>query len=47
MSDNRSYLPREPDSRTSAGIHVSLCWSPTDGRTCVAVREVRTDPRAA
>jgi hypothetical protein len=43
MSDNRSCLPRELHSRTSAGIQVSLCWSPADGRTWVAVRDVRTN----
>jgi hypothetical protein len=43
MSDNRSCLPRELHSRTSAGIQVSLWWSPADGRTWVAVRDVRTD----
>jgi hypothetical protein len=43
MSDNRSCPPRELHSRTSAGIQVSLWWSPADPRTWVAVRDVRTD----
>jgi hypothetical protein len=43
MSDRLSCLPRELHSRTSAGIQVSLCWSPADGRTWVTVRDVRTD----
>lgn len=43
MSDNRSCLPRELHSRTSASIQVHLWWSPPDGRTWVAVRDVRTD----
>jgi hypothetical protein len=42
MSDILSHLPRELHSRTSAGIQVSLWWSPVDGRTWVAVRDVRT-----
>ncbi len=43
MSDNRSCLPRELHSRTSAGIQVGMWWSPADGRTWVAVRDARTD----
>lgn len=43
MSDNLSHLRRELHSRTSAGIQVSLWWSPADSRTWVAVRDVRTD----
>ena len=43
MSDNLSRRPRELHSRTSAGTRVSLCWSPADSRTWVAVRDVRTD----
>ena len=43
MSDNLARLPRELHSRASAGIQVSLWWSPADGRTWVAVRDVRTD----
>jgi hypothetical protein len=42
MSDNLSRLPRELHSRASAGIQVGLWWSPADGRTWVAVRDVRT-----
>jgi hypothetical protein len=33
MSDKLSRRPREPHSRTSAGIQVNLWWSPADGRT--------------
>lgn len=43
MSDNRACLPCELHSRTSAGIQVSLWWSPADGRTWVAGRDVPTD----
>ena len=43
MSDNLARLPRELHSRTSAGIQVSLSWSPADGRAWVALRDVRTD----
>jgi hypothetical protein len=43
MSENRSCLARELDSRTGAGIQVSLWWSPVEGRTWVAVRDARTD----
>ena len=43
MSDILSHLPRELHSRSSAGIQVSLWWSPADGRTWVAVRDARTD----
>ena len=43
MSDNPSRLPRELHARSSAGIQVSLWWSPADGRTWVAVRDARTD----
>lgn len=43
MSNNLSCRPRELHSRTSAGIQVSLWWSPADGRTWVAVRDIRTD----
>jgi hypothetical protein len=42
MSDNLSRLPRELDSRAGAGLQVSLWWSPADGATWVAVRDVRT-----
>jgi polyisoprenoid-binding protein YceI/predicted ester cyclase len=42
MSDKRACLPCELHSRTSAGIQVSLWWSPADARTWVAVRDVRT-----
>ncbi len=42
MSDNLSRPPRELHSRTSAGIRVSLWWSPADGRTWVTVLDVRT-----
>jgi hypothetical protein len=42
MSDNRSRRPRELHARTSAGIQVSLWWSPAKGRTWVTVRDVRT-----
>lgn len=39
MSDNLARLPRELHRRrTSAGIRVSLWWSPVYGRTWVAVR---------
>jgi hypothetical protein len=41
MSENLSCLPRELHSRASAGIQVSLWWSPAEGRTWVAVRDVR------
>jgi hypothetical protein len=37
MSDNRSCLPRELH-----GLQISPWWLPADGRTGVAVREVRT-----
>lgn len=43
MSDNLSDLPRELHSRASAGIQVSLWWSPADGRTWVAVRDGPAD----
>ncbi|HYB48983.1 MAG TPA: hypothetical protein VED20_16785 [Streptosporangiaceae bacterium] len=39
MSENLSHLPRELHSRTNAGIQVR---SPAEGRTWVAVRDVRT-----
>jgi hypothetical protein len=42
MSDNLSRLPRELHSRASAGLQVSLWWSPADRRTWVAVRDDRT-----
>jgi len=42
MSDSLSRRPLELHSRTSAGIQVSLCWSPAEGRTWVAVRDART-----
>jgi hypothetical protein len=42
MSDNLSRLPRELHSRGSAGIEVSLWWSPADGQTWVAVRDARS-----
>ena len=42
MSENLSRLPRELASRASAGIQVSLWWSPVDDRTWVAVRDART-----
>jgi hypothetical protein len=42
MSDNLSRLPRELHSRASAGLQVSLWWSPADRRTWVAVRDART-----
>jgi hypothetical protein len=43
MSDNQSTLPLELHSRGSAGIQVSLWWSPADGRTWVEVRDVGED----
>lgn len=43
MNDNLAHLPCELHSRTSAGIEVSLWWSPADDRTWVTVRDVRTD----
>jgi hypothetical protein len=43
MSDNFSQPSRELHSRASAGLRVSLWWSPADGRTWVAVRDARTD----
>jgi polyisoprenoid-binding protein YceI len=42
MSENLSHLPRELHGRTSAGIQVSLWWSPADCRTRVPVRDVRS-----
>jgi hypothetical protein len=42
MSENPSQLPRELASRASAGIQVSLWWSPADDRTWVTVRNTRT-----
>jgi hypothetical protein len=42
MSDNLSCLPRELHARVSAGLQVSLWWSPADGATWVAVRDART-----
>ncbi len=43
MNDNLPHAPRELHSRSSAGLQVSLWWSPTDGATWVAVRDTRTD----
>jgi hypothetical protein len=43
MSDKPSHPARELHSRTSAGIQVSLWWSPVNGRTWVTVRDARTD----
>jgi hypothetical protein len=43
MSDEPSHPPCELHTRTSAGIQVSLWWSPVNGRTWVTVRDARTD----
>jgi hypothetical protein len=43
MNENLSCVARELDHRAGAGIQVSLWWSPGDGRTWVAVRDVSTD----
>ena len=43
MSDNFSYDPLELHSRVSAGVQVSLWWSPTSGRTWVTVLDAWTD----
>ena len=43
MSDDPSRRPRELHTRSSAGIQVSLWWSPADGRTWVAVRDIRAN----
>jgi hypothetical protein len=40
-----SHRPRELHSRADAGVHVSLWWSPTSGRTWVTVLDARTDAR--
>jgi hypothetical protein len=42
MSDNVFHLPRELHARSSAGIQVSLWWSPAGSRTWVAVHDIRT-----
>jgi hypothetical protein len=42
MNDNLPHRPRELHSRSSAGLQVSLWWSPADGATWVAVLEADT-----
>lgn len=43
MSGNPSHDPVELHRRASAGVEVSLWWSPTSGRTWVAVLDARAD----
>ena len=43
MSDKRAHDPVELHRRANAGIQVSLWWSPTSGRTWVAVLDARAD----
>jgi hypothetical protein len=43
MSDNPSPLPRELHARSSAGLQVSLWWSPADGQAWVTVCDVRAN----
>jgi hypothetical protein len=40
-SENLTAGPRELQARSSAGLQVSLWWSPANGRTWVTVRDHR------